>query len=305
MLAIGESRNDDWDCLPLSQSNLNLRMATDIPNPVSAVIHSHPATLRRYLKEVWESREIALLLARRDLLVRYRRSIVGFLWVLFKPGMNTVVLSLVFGHLARLPDHGLPYPVLVLSAGITWQFFAGVFTEAGGSVVHNAALVTKVFFPRLLLPISTLPVNTIDLAVGLILLILLMAWHGLPPGLNLALLPLALLPLAWTAIGAGLWAAALLPRYKDLKNVIPYLLQFGMLISPVAFSSSLVPENWRWLYGLNPLVAPLDLCRWCVLGNAYPLAADLILPSLASGLVLLGSGLWAFKRFEREFADAL
>jgi lipopolysaccharide transport system permease protein len=255
--------------------------------------------------EFWACREIALLLARRDFLVRYRRSVIGFAWVLFKPGMNALVLTFVFGHLAKLPDQGVPYAVLVLSAAIAWQFFTGVMTESGSSIANNVELVTKVYFPRMLLPLATLPVNLIDLLVGLILLWLVMGWTGFSPTWTALLLPLAGIPLILVSYGAGLWVSALIARFYDLKNVIPYLLQFGMLISPVAFSASLVPERWRLVYGLNPLVAPLELFRWCLLGDSYRLDPLMIGSSLLMGLLLFISGVWAFRRFEREFADVL
>ena len=268
-------------------------------------ITNQPPSFAGVLLEFWRCREIAVLLARRDFLVRYRRSVVGFCWVLFKPGMNALVLTFVFGHLAKLPDQGIPYSVLVLSTAIAWQFFAGVLTESGNSIVNNGSLVTKVYFPRMLLPLATLPVNLIDLLMGLILLWLVMGWTGFSPGWTALLLPLAGIPLVLVAYGAGLWTSALLARFHDLKNVIPYLLQFGMLVSPVAFSATLVPEQWRIAYGLNPLVAPLELFRWCLVSGNYPLDLRMVLPSLGIGLLLFVSGVWAFRRFEREFADVL
>lgn len=269
------------------------------------IITSRPPGFLEALREFWRCREIAILLARRDFLVRYRRSVVGFCWVIFKPGMNALVLTFVFGHLAKLPDQGVPYAVLVLSAAIAWQFFASVLTESGGSIVNNVPLVTKVYFPRMLLPLATLPVNLIDLLVGLILLWLVMGWTGFSPSWTALLLPLAGIPLILVAYGAGLWVSALLARFYDLKNVIPYLLQFAMLVSPVAFSAALVPDRWRLVYGLNPLVAPLELFRWCLIGPSYPLDPLMVLPSVATGLLLFISGVWAFRRFEREFADVI
>lgn len=268
-------------------------------------IDNRPPGFFAMAREFWHCREIAILLARRDFLVRYRRSVVGFAWVVFKPGMNALVLTFVFGHLAKLPDQGVPYSVLVLSAAIAWQFFGGVLTESGSSIVSNAPLVTKVYFPRMLLPLATLPVNLIDLLVGLILLWLVMGWTGFVPGWTAFLLPIAGIPLVLVSYGAGLWVSALLARFYDLKNVIPYLLQFGMLVSPVAFSSVLVPERWRLIYGLNPLVAPIELFRWCLVGQGYPLDPLMVLPSAAMGLLLFISGVWAFRRFEREFADVI
>ena len=276
-----------------------------MPTRFTYRITARPQGVFDVLHELWRCREIALLLARRDFLIRYRRSVVGFAWVVFKPGMNALVLTLVFGHLAQLPDQGVPYPVLVLSAAIAWQFFAGVLTESGSSIVGSTPLVTKVYFPRMLLPLATLPVNLIDLLIGLILLWLVMGWTGFVPGWTALLLPVAGIPLVLVASGAGLWASALLARFYDLKNVIPYLLQFGMLISPVAFTAVVVPEPWRMLYGLNPLVAPLELFRWCLIGNSYPLDSQILFPSLGIGLLLFVSGIWAFRRFEREFADVI
>jgi lipopolysaccharide transport system permease protein len=268
-------------------------------------ITSRPSSFFEVLVELWSCREIALLLARRDFLIRYRRSVIGFAWVIFKPGMNALVLTIVFGQLARLPDQGAPYPVLVLSATIAWQFFAGVLTESSSIIIGNTPLVTKVYFPRMLLPLATLPVNLIDLLVGLILVWLVMGWTGFVPGWTALLLPAAGVPLVLVAFGAGLWTSALLARFYDLKNVIPYLLQFGMLTSPVAFSAAVIPESWRLAYGLNPLVAPLELFRWCLIGSTYPLDPWMLLPSLGVGLLLFISGLWVFRSFERRFADVI
>ncbi|MCK6488748.1 MAG: ABC transporter permease [Planctomycetes bacterium] len=255
--------------------------------------------------ELWRARETLILLSRRDLLVRYRRSIIGLLWVLFKPGMSTLIFAFVFGRLAKLPDHGVPYVVLVLSAMIPWQFFSGVLTEAGSSILANHTLITKVYLPRLLLPLSCIPVNLLDLAAGLAMLALAMAWFGCVPQWPVLLLPLAVLPLSLVALGAGLWSAALLARFADMKNVLPYLLQFGMLVSPVAFSSSLIPDHLRPWYALNPMVAPLDLFRASILGSSYALDPALILPSLGTGLLLFFTGVLAFRRLERDFADVL
>ena len=275
-----------------------------MPAP-TITITSRPPDFLVVLRELWASREIAILLARRDFLVRYRRSVVGFAWVLFKPGMNALVLTFVFGRVAKLPDQGVPYAVLVLSAAIAWQFFSGIFTESGNSILSNERLVTKVYFPRMLLPLATLPVNLIDLLMGLILLWVVMGCTGFSPGWTALLLPLAGIPLALVSYGAGLWASALLARFCDLRNVIPYFLQFGMLVSPVAYSAALVPERWQLIYGLNPLVAPLELFRWCLIGGDYSLDPRLMLPSLGVGVLLFVSGLWAFRRFERGFADVL
>lgn len=276
-----------------------------MPPRECTTITNRPPGLLTVLGELWRCREIAILLARRDFLVRYRRSVVGFAWVLFKPGMNALVLTFVFGRLAKFPDQGVPYAVLVLSAAIAWQFFAGVLTESGGSIVNNAPLVTKVYFPRMLLPLATLPVNLIDLIVGLILLWVVMGCTGFSPGWTALALPLAGIPLVLIAYGTGLWISALLARFYDLKNVIPYLLQFGMLVSPVAYSAALVPERFRLLYGCNPMVAPLELFRWCLIGPDYPLEVRMVLLSGAVGLLLFFSGIWAFRRFEREFADVI
>ncbi len=275
-----------------------------VPRPHHIITNQPPGYLAT-AREFWDCREIALLLARRDFLVRYRRSIVGFAWVLFKPGMNALVLTFVFGHLAKLPDQGAPYAVLVLSAAIGWQFFTGVTTESGGSIANSVPLVTKVYFPRMLLPLATLPVNLIDLLVGIILLWLVMGWTGFSPSWTALLLPFAGIPLVLVSYGAGLWVSSLFAKFYDIKNIVPYMLQFGMLISPVAFSATLVPEQWRFVYGLNPLVAPLELFRWCLIGSDYQLDPWMMCSSLITGLLLFISGVWAFRRFEREFADVL
>jgi len=262
-------------------------------------------TERHYWTDLWRYRELFGFLVWRDILVRYKQTVIGVAWALLRPLLAIVVFTIVFGKLAGLPSEGVPYAIMVCAGLLPWQFFASAFAEAGGSLVGNAGIISKVYFPRLVIPASAVIVGLVDFAISLVILAGLMVWYGYAPDWRVATLPLFVLIAFAAALGAGLWIGALNVRYRDFRFVIPFIVQFGLFISPVGFSSSIVPERWRLAYSLNPLVGVIDGFRWATLGGNAPLYWPGFLMSAVLVLALLASGIWYFRRTERTFADVI
>lgn len=256
------------------------------------------------LRELWEYRELLGFLAWRDVVVRYKQTYIGAGWAFIRPFLTMVVFTIVFGKLAKLPSDGVPYPVLTFTALLPWQFFATAFAETANSVVGNGYMITKVYFPRLILPLTSLAVAFVDFLVSLFFLAALMLFYGVAPSPRVVALPLFALLLVVFTVGLGLWFAALYVRFRDVRHFIPFITQLGMFVSPVAFTSSIVPERWRLLYSLNPMVSVIDGFRWSILGTT-----QLHVPSLVAGmlvsLLLLATGVYYFKQTERVFADLM
>ena len=256
------------------------------------------------LRELWEYRELLGFLAWRDVVVRYKQTYIGAGWAFIRPFLTMVVFTVVFGKLAKLPSDGVPYPILTFTALLPWQFFATAFAETANSVVGNGYMITKVYFPRLILPLTSLAVAFVDFLVSLLFLAALMVWYGVAPSPRIVALPLFALLLIVFTVGLGLWFAALYVRFRDVRHFIPFITQLGMFVSPVAFTSLIVPERWRLFYSLNPMVSVIDGFRWSILGTT-----QLHLPSLAAGtllsLLLLATGVYYFKQTERVFADLM
>jgi homopolymeric O-antigen transport system permease protein len=259
----------------------------------------------RYLLELWHYRELFYFLAWRDILVRYKQTAVGIAWVLIKAMVTLFVLTLVFGKVAQLPSHGVPYPLLVFTAMLPWQFFAGALTDCSNSLVGNVDLIAKIYFPRLIVPGSSMIVSLVDFAISCCVLAVLLAWYGFAPDWRILALPPLILLAAALTFGAGLWFAALTAEYRDFRFIVGFIVQLGLYISPVGFSSSVLPEEWRALYSLNPLVGLIDGFRWAVLRGTPDLYWPAMAWSIASAVVLLASGLWYFRRTERRFADVI
>jgi lipopolysaccharide transport system permease protein len=259
----------------------------------------------QYWRDVWHYRELLYFLAWRDLLVRYKQTVLGVAWALVRPLVGLVVFTLLFGRLAGLPSGGLPYPVLVLAGLIPWLFFAAALTDASNSLVANASLVSKVYFPRLLAPLSAVAVSLVDLAVSGVLLGALLAFYRHPLTPRVLALPAFLALALLAALGAGLWLAALHVRYRDVRHVVPFLLQVGLYLSPVGFTSGLIPDRWRAAYALNPMVGVIEGVRWCLLGPESATHWGSLLASAATGTALLVTGVWYFRRTERTFADLI
>jgi len=261
---------------------------------------------RAYWSDLWRYRDLFFFLAWRDILVRYKQTVFGVAWALLQPLLTMVVFSLVFGRLAKLPTPGdTPYPILVFAALLPWQFFSNALTNASQSLVSNANLLSKVYFPRLLVPASALMPCLVDFALSLGVLAGLMVWFGTAPDWRLFALPLFLLLGAACAFGTGLWIAALNVKYRDFRYVVPFALQAGLFLSPVGFSSEVVPAAWRLAYSVNPLVGVIDGFRWSLLGGRAPLSGAAVALSVAITALLVASGLRHFRQTERTFADVI
>lgn len=261
---------------------------------------------RHYWQDLWHYRELLLFLAWRDVKVRYKQTAIGFSWVLLRPFLTMLVLTVVFHRIAGLGQGSdVPYPLMVLAGLLPWQFFAGALSDSGNSLVGNAQMISKVYFPRILIPLGSVMAGVVDFVVSLLLLVVVMAWYGVWPGMEILLLPLFLLLGLTISLGAGIALAALNVEYRDVRYVIPFLIQFGLYLSPVGFSSDNLPSEWRWLYDLNPLVGVIDGFRWCLLGGAQPLSATAVTSSVFMAGTLLMLGVGHFRRVERRFSDII
>jgi len=262
-------------------------------------------TEQQYWKDIWRYRELFYFLAWRDILVRYKQTAIGIGWALIRPFLTMVVFTVVFGQLAKLPSQGVPYPILVFSAMLPWQFFANSLSECSNSLIGNANLISKVYFPRLIVPTSAVVVSFVDFLISGIILLALMAWYNFVPSWRILTLPVFIGIAFAASMGAGLWFASLNVKYRDFRYIVPFIVQFGLYISPVGFSSSVVPEKWRLLYSLNPIVGVIDGFRWAILGGESKLYLPGFLLSLGLVLLLLFSGVWYFRKTERTFADVI
>ena len=257
------------------------------------------------LGELWEFRDLIYFLAWRDILVRYKQTVIGVLWAVLRPFMTIVIFTIVFGRLAKVPSGSLPYPVLALAGLLPWQLFATGFSESSGSVVGNAQLVSKVYFPRLIMPLSSIVSALADFVVAFVMMIALIAWYRVPVSANVFWLPLFLVLCLITALGFGIWFAALFVRYRDVRHLTPFILQMGLYISPVGFPTSIVPERWRFLYSLNPMVGVIDGFRWSLFGGQNPIDGTALTISVVLSLAILISGVYYFRNTERLFADII
>ena len=256
------------------------------------------------LKEVWQYRELLYFLTWRDVKVRYKQTVLGATWAIIQPLFMMLVFSLFFGRLARVPSDGIPYPVFALCGLLPWQLFAHALTESSNSLVGNQNLITKVYFPRLVIPIAAVLGGVIDFVIAFLLLLALMLYYGIVPGIAIVTLPGFLLLALLTALAVGLWLSALNAQYRDVRYTISFLVQFWLFATPVAYPSSLVPEKWRPLYGLNPVAGVVEGFRWALLGKSQAPGAMLWV-SVSVVVVLLLGGLYYFRRMEQEFADVI
>ncbi len=256
------------------------------------------------LWELWKYRELLYFITWRDVKVRYKQAVLGIAWVIIQPLMTMVIFSLIFGQLAKLPSEGLPYPVFSYCGLLPWQLFAGALQKGGASLVGNAHLITKVYFPRLIIPLSAIAAGLVDFAISFVVLFGLMLYFGITPTWAILWLPLFVLFTLLTALAIGLWVSALNVQYRDVQYMIPFMVQAWMFISPVAYSAELIPEGpWRILYGVNPLTGVIQGFRWALLGGHPP--DELLAVSVLVVGVLLLSGLFYFKRMEKTFADVV
>ena len=262
-------------------------------------------TENQYWKDLWRYRELFYFLAWRDIIVRYKQTVIGIAWALIRPFLTMVVFTIVFGNLAKLPSEGAPYPILVFAAMLPWQFFANALSECSNSMLTNANLISKVYFPRLIVPTSAVIVSFVDFMISGIILLALMAWYNFVPSWRILTLPLFILIAFTAAMGGGLWLSALNVKYRDFRYIVPFIVQFGLYISPVGFSSSIVPERWRLLYSLNPIVGVIDGFRWAILGGEAKLYWLEFTLSVGIVALLFTSGIWYFRKMERSFSDVI
>jgi lipopolysaccharide transport system permease protein len=260
---------------------------------------------RHYWRDLWRYRELFYFLAWRDILVRYKQTAIGLLWAVLRPFLTMVVLVVVFGKLAKLPSGNVPYPILVFTALLPWQLFSNAFTEAGNSLITNSNLLSKVYFPRLVVPTSAVIVSFVDFLISGFILAGLMIWYDFVPGWRILALPLFIIIAFVAAMGPGLWIAALNVKYRDFRYIIPFIVQLGLYISPVGFSSNIVPERWRIWYSLNPMVGVIDGFRWSILGSDTQIYWPGFGLSIALVLLLLMTGLIYFRKTEKSFADVI
>ena len=276
-----------------------------LPLPAApAVVRIEPprTAFELRLGELWRYRELLYFFVWRDVKIRYAQTAIGVVWVVLQPLLTMLVFTLFFGRLAKLPSAGLPYPIFYFAALVPWVYFSTALQATTNVVVDNQRVITKVYFPRLVLPLSTVLSGLVDFAIGFSVLLIFLAFYRMPPTFTVLWLPLFILLAIATALGVGLWLAALNALYRDVKYVTPFLVQFWMLASPVAYPSSLVPARWRWLYGLNPMAGVIDGFRWSLTGHGTPPGPLLIASAAAVFLILLG-GLLFFNRMESSIAD--
>lgn len=257
-----------------------------------------------YWGDVWRYRELLYFLAWRDIAVRYKQTAIGIAWAVLRPAI-TMIVFVLFRRLMNTPATGVPEPVLVFAAVLPWQFFSSALAESSMSLVGNASLISKVYFPRLLVPAAALGAAFVDFAVTLGLLAVLMASYGLTPPMTILALPAFVALASALALGFGLWLAALTVQYRDFRYLVPFVIQVALFVSPIAFLSASVPERWRPLYLLNPLVGVIDGFRWSILGHEFALDPRTVIASTAIAITSLTLGVWYFRRVERRFADVI
>ncbi|MCI0665097.1 MAG: ABC transporter permease [Acidobacteria bacterium] len=263
-------------------------------------------TEKNYWRDLWRYRELFYFLAWRDILIRYKQTVIGIAWALIRPFLTMLVFTFIFGRVARLPaPASIPYPLLVFAAMLPWQFFSTAMSEASNSLIGNANLISKVYFPRLIVPAGSVITSFVDFLITLGLMAGMMAWYGFLPDWRLLTLPLFMALAFGCAFGTGLWLCALNVRYRDFRYIVPFIVQFGLYLSPVGFSSDVVPERLRLIYACNPMVGVIDGFRWALLRGQSPLGETGVIASVIVTSILCLSGIWYFRRTEKTFADII
>jgi len=282
----------------------NTHQAAEI-TPVFDLVIEPGRGFGRYWGDLWRYRELFYFLAWRDILVRYKQTAIGVAWAILRPFLTMVVFTLVFGRLAKFPSDGAPYPILVFAAMLPWQLFSNALQESSNSLIGNSALISKIYFPRLIVPASSVAVSLVDFLISFGILVGLMVWYGFVPGWRVLFLPFFILLVLLLSLGAGFWFSAINVKYRDFRYVVPFVVQFGLYVSPVGFSSGVVPDSWRLLYSLNPMVGIIDGFRWALIGQSTQLYMPGFLASIGLTVALCWYGLVYFRRTERFFADII
>lgn len=263
--------------------------------------HSH----KQYWQDIWRYRELFYFLAWRDLLVRYKQTVIGVSWALIRPLITMIVFSVIFGQLAQFPSEGFPYPILVFAGILPWQFCANALTESSNSLIFNSNLISKIYFPRLIIPVSTIMVSFVDFLISGMILLVLMLFYNFLPDWHIFTLPIFIVIALAAAMGGGFWLAALNVQYRDFRFVVPFIVQLGLYISPVGFSTNIIPQQWRLIYSINPMVSIIDGFRWAILGHNFQMYWQGFTLSFCFVVFLFMSGVWYFRKTERTFADII
>jgi lipopolysaccharide transport system permease protein len=289
----------------LKQSTLpSVFRPKDAPRVTQLLIEAG-RTEGQYWRDLWRYRELFYFLSWRDLLVRYKQTFVGVGWSLIRPLLTMLVLTVVFGKLGKMPSGGVPYSLLVVCGMLPWQFFSTAMAESGNSLVSNTNLISKVYFPRLVIVISSVITSFVDFLISALFLVGLMIWYHYVPPLAVLVLPFFVLLVFGASLGVGLWIAALMVKYRDFRFIVPFMVQFGLYISPVGFQSSVVPGRFRLLYALNPMVGVIDGFRWSLLGARSGMYWPALAIAVMEVILLVASGLWYFRKTEQTFADVI
>jgi lipopolysaccharide transport system permease protein len=270
---------------------------------------------KNYWRDLWRYRELFIILAWRDVTVRYKQTVIGVAWAVIRPLLTTIVFTVVFSKIAKVPPPaGVPYALLVMAANLPWQFFATAMSEASNSLISNSNLISKIYFPRLIVPAGSVITSFVDFLITLGLMALLMVWYQFLPDWRLLLLPAFMLLACGASFGIGLWLCALNVEYRDFRYIVPFIVQFGFFLSPVGYSTDRVPAHWLWhgfdiparlIYSLNPMVGVIDGFRWCLLRGQSPLDPSTLLVSAILTFALCASGIWYFRKMEKTFADVI
>ena len=258
-------------------------------------------TTRDFFLELIRYRELFFFMAWRDIIVRYKQTVIGIAWSVIKPLLSMIIFTIVFGRIAKLPNDGVPYPVLVFSALLPWQYFANAMQNSSESLIRAEPMISKVYFPRLILPTSSVLVSVVDFLISLVLLAVLILIYRFLPSAYIIFLPIFFIPATLAALGVGFYFSAIGVKYRDFRHIMPFIVQFGMYISPVGFSSSIIPDKWRLLYSLNPMVGVIDGFRWCIQGT--PMYIPGFIMSIVISILMFYFGMKFFRRTERTFAD--
>ena len=261
-------------------------------------------TTADFIYELLKYRELFFFMAWRDILVRYKQTVIGIAWSVIRPLLSMIIFTVIFGRVAKLPTEGtVPYPIMVFSALLPWHYFANSMQSSSESLIRASHMVSKIYFPRIILPTSAVLVSAVDFLISFVMLCILMMLYRFVPSLYIVLLPVFFIPATITALGLGYWFSAISVKYRDFRHIMPFMVQFGLYVSPVGFSSSIIPERWRLLYSLNPMVGVIDGFRWCIQGTSASLYPPAFAISLIMSTIVFLSGLRFFRKTEKSFAD--
>jgi lipopolysaccharide transport system permease protein len=274
--------------------------------PVNELIIEAGRSEKKYWQDLWRYRELFYILSWRDIKVRYKQTVIGALWSIIRPLLTMIIFTIIFSKIAKMPAGiDVPYAIMVYAAMLPWTFFSTSLSEASNSLITNTNLISKVYFPRLIVPTASVITSLIDFAISFVLIFGLYIWYGYSPGWQIFLLPVFLLFAFIASIGAGLYITALNVKYRDFRYIVPFIVQFGLYISPVGFNSNIVPEKWRLLFALNPMVGVIDGFRWCLLNGQQTIRWDTMAISFTVSLLLMWLGIRKFRKMEKSFADLI